>query len=90
MTIRKICVLGNKDKKYREKDTFEEGCDVPGRDPSLLHELSQCNLQEEDWDTPDESDQQVGDQENSCSTHIPHMVTIVTRQVETLVLGIFN
>lgn len=48
--------------------TFKEGCDVPSRDPSLLHELTQCNLQEEDWDASDEHDQQVGDQENPYKT----------------------
>lgn len=71
-----MCVLGVSDTlTYTEMGTFEEGCDVPGRDPSLLHELSQCNLQEEDWDAPDEHNQQVGDQENSCNTHIHHMIT---------------
>lgn len=45
--------------------TFKEGCDVPGRDPSLLHELSKGNLQEEDWDPSNEHKQQVGDQENT-------------------------
>lgn len=44
--------------------TFEEGCDVPCRDSTLLHELTECNLQKEDWDAPDEHDQQVRDQEN--------------------------
>lgn len=50
--------------------TFEEGRDIPGGDPSLLHELSQCNLQEEDWDAPDEHNQHVGDKENPCNAHM--------------------
>lgn len=45
--------------------TFKEGCNVPGRDPSLLHELSKCNFQEKDWDPTNEHKQQVGDQENT-------------------------
>lgn len=52
----------------RVAGTFKEGCDVPCRDPSLLHELSQCDLQEEDRDAPNEDDQQVRDQENPCNT----------------------
>lgn len=48
--------------------TFEKGCDVPGRDSSLLHELSQRNLQEEDRNPPNEHDQQIRDQENPCNT----------------------
>lgn len=78
-----IHVLGVLDAlTYTEIGTFEEGCDVPGRDPSLLHELSQCNLQEEDRDAPDEHNQQVGDQENPCNAHIYHMVTIITWHVK--------
>lgn len=50
--------------------TFEEGCNVPSRDPSLFHELPQGNLQEEDWDARDEHNQQVGDQENPCNTQV--------------------
>lgn len=46
-------------------DTFKEGCNVPGRDPPLLHELSKCNLQEKDWDPANEHKQQVGDEENT-------------------------
>lgn len=46
-------------------DTFKEGCNVPGRDPPLLHELSKCNLQEKDWDPSNEHKQQVGDEENT-------------------------
>ena len=61
--------------------TFEEGCDVPSRDPSLLHELPQCNLQEEDWDASDEHNEQVGDQENSCNTRDAFAV-----QVRSLVI----
>lgn len=63
---------------FTETSTFKEGCDVPCRNPSLLHELSQCNLQEEDWDAPDEHNQQVWDQKNTCNTQIHHMVTITT------------
>lgn len=49
----------------REVFTLKEGSDVPRRDSSLLHELAQCDLQEEDRDSSDEHDQQVRDQENS-------------------------
>lgn len=53
---------------HKQRGTFEEGCNVPGRDPSLLHELSQCDLQEEDWNAPDEHENKVRDQENTCNT----------------------
>lgn len=47
--------------------TFEKWCDVPGGNTSLLHELPQCDFQKEDWDTPDEHYQQVGDEEHTCN-----------------------
>lgn len=39
--------------------TFEEGSDVPGSNPTLLHELPQGHLQEEDGDPPNKDNQQV-------------------------------
>lgn len=79
-------ISGAEQLTHTEVATFEEGCDVPGRDPSLLHELSQRNLQEEDRDASDEHKQQVGDQEGPCNRPIIHMVTIITRPSHTLIL----
>lgn len=79
-------ITGVEQLTHTEFATFEEGRDVPGRDPSLLHELSQRNLQEEDWDASDEHKQQVGDQEGPCNRHIIHMVTIILRLSHTCIL----
>lgn len=57
--------------------TFKERCNVPGRDPSLLHELAQRDLQEEDRDASDEHDQQVRDQEYpyNIQNHIRYLTS---------------
>lgn len=48
--------------------TFKERSDVPHVDAAGLHELSQSNLQEEDGDSPNEDDEEVRDQEDTCRT----------------------
>lgn len=46
--------------------TFKERSDVPHVDAAGFHELTKRDLQEEDGDSSDEDDQQVGDQEDAC------------------------
>lgn len=46
--------------------TFKQRSDVPHVDAAGLHELSESDLQEEDGDSSDKDDQQVGDQEDAC------------------------
>ena len=46
--------------------TFKQRSDVPHVDAAGLHELSESDLQEEDRDSSDKDEQQVGDQEDTC------------------------
>lgn len=41
---------------WEQHITFEEGGNVPGSDPTLLHELPQGHLQKENGDPPDKDD----------------------------------
>lgn len=45
--------------------TFKQRSDVPHVDAAGLHELSESDLQEEDWDSSDKDDEQVGDEEHT-------------------------
>lgn len=46
--------------------TFKERSDVPHVDAAGLHELTECDLQEEDRDSSDKYDEEVRDQEDTC------------------------
>lgn len=45
--------------------TFKQRSDVPHVDAAGLHELSESDLQEEDWDSSDKDDEQVRDKEHT-------------------------
>lgn len=45
--------------------TFEQGADVPDVDAAGLHELAQRDLQEENGDSSDQGDQDVGNKEHT-------------------------
>ena len=50
--------------------TFEQGADIPDVDAAGLHELAQRDLQEEDRDSSDEGDQNVGNKEHTWGTKL--------------------
>ena len=45
--------------------TFEQGADIPDVDAAGLHELAQRDLQEEDGDSSNQGDQDVGNKEHT-------------------------